>query len=85
MLYGDKMLNDESNQRTLTATINYIKKHLLRLRLSITLKKRNSLSRSYLKYFKVILSTGQVENSKIAETTQIMETAVEQENYKFWQ
>ena len=39
MLYGDKMLNDESNQRTLTATINYIKKHLLRLRLSVTLKK----------------------------------------------
>ena len=79
------MLNDESNQRTLTATINYIKKHLLRLRLSITLKKRNGLSRSYLKYFKVILSTAQVENSKIAETTQITETAVEQENYKFWQ
>ena len=25
ILYGDKMLNDKSNQRILTATINYIK------------------------------------------------------------
>ena len=63
--------------------MNQISEHLLRL--SITLKKRSGLSRSYFKYFKVILSTGQVENSKIAETTQITETAVEQENYKFWQ
>ena len=25
ILYGDRMLNDKSNQRILTATINYIK------------------------------------------------------------
>ena len=28
---------------------------------------------------------GQVENSEIAETTEITEIAVEQRNYKFWQ
>ena len=27
ILYGDKMLNDDSNQQILTATINYIKKY----------------------------------------------------------
>ena len=44
ILYGDKMLNDKSNQRVL-------------MRLSITLNVRNGLNRPYFKHLKVILST----------------------------
>ena len=45
IFYGDKMLNDNSNQQILTATINYI-------------KIRNGLNSPYLKYYlQVVLTT----------------------------
>ena len=45
ILYGNKMLNDNSNQQILTATINYI-------------KIRNGLNSPYLKYYlQVVLTT----------------------------
>ena len=45
ILYGNKMLNDNSNQQIHTATINYI-------------KIRNGLNSPYLKYYlQVVLTT----------------------------
>ena len=44
ILYGDKMLSDNSNQQILTATINYI-------------KNTQRFDSPYFEYFNVILST----------------------------